>query len=241
MANTPSQENWKSWHHDSSCGSNAIPSYTYANYDPTSHNIASQRERSIRLGEHPERCNNLCRKFPLDTNTSTSEEAPAMHPLPSFSSQSTSSGSIAGLRGVQNESGRLLSIRVESSGQSSSLHGDALLQNHIGLGTNETQNPSAANFHRDGVPSKLVPCWLHGCNGRTFSSLSNYRRHCREKSRSSAQNTCLWCGTQFTRKSAWQIHILERRCKITYFDANGVPFDQSLGRKAPLASRAANA
>jgi hypothetical protein len=31
--------------------------------------------------------------------------------------------------------------------------------------------------------TNLVRCWLHNCNGRSFTHLSNYRRHYREKSR----------------------------------------------------------
>jgi hypothetical protein len=32
------------------------------------------------------------------------------------------------------------------------------------------------------LPSMQYACWQHGCNGRTFTTLSNYRRHCRERS-----------------------------------------------------------
>lgn len=79
-------------------------------------------------------------------------------------------------------------------------------------------------------PSKQelpVQCWQHGCNGRSFSSLSNYRRHIRERSKPPAM--CQLCGQRFSRKGARDAHQAQQRCKVVYFDSNGVPFKVPAG------------
>ena len=83
-----------------------------------------------------------------------------------------------------------------------------------------TPTPDAA------TKTTLIRCWLHGCNGRSFTHLSNYRRHCREKSRQEAGFSCLVCGKRFTRKAAWKTHVDQQRCKFIDYDANGVPFER---------------
>jgi hypothetical protein len=56
-------------------------------------------------------------------------------------------------------------------------------------------------------------CWDHGCDGRKFSSLSNYRRHCRERNATSeALICCPYCGQNFTRTSGRDAHIERGRC-----------------------------
>jgi hypothetical protein len=56
-------------------------------------------------------------------------------------------------------------------------------------------------------------CWDHGCDGRKFSSLSNYRRHCRERIvTSEAMICCPYCGQRFTRTSGRDAHIERGRC-----------------------------
>jgi hypothetical protein len=58
-------------------------------------------------------------------------------------------------------------------------------------------------------PLKLR-CWDHNCNGRTFSSLGNYRRHLREKSGNAKTFRCEDCGRLFTRSTALNAH--RQRC-----------------------------
>lgn len=65
-------------------------------------------------------------------------------------------------------------------------------------------------------------CWLHGCNGRAFTNISNYRRHCRERSHDHTKPTCPRCGKQFLREAARDSHFYNRRCKVLGVDANGV-------------------
>jgi hypothetical protein len=70
------------------------------------------------------------------------------------------------------------------------------------------------NAHYDGMtrdPPKLR-CWQHNCNGRTFSSLGNYRRHLREKSGIARTFLCQDCGRGFTRSTALNSH--RQRCPV---------------------------
>lgn len=73
-----------------------------------------------------------------------------------------------------------------------------------------------------------IKCWQHGCRGRTFSLLSNYRRHCKEKDGIKHKAICPRCGQRFSRKAALKIHHKQWRCKITQFDFSGIPFSQPL-------------
>ncbi|CAD0083702.1 unnamed protein product [Aureobasidium vineae] len=70
-------------------------------------------------------------------------------------------------------------------------------------------------------PKDPIRCWLHGCGGRTFSSLSNYRRHCKEKR--THKISCSRCGRKFSRKAARNEHFDQMRCIVTSFDTNDVP------------------
>jgi hypothetical protein len=76
------------------------------------------------------------------------------------------------------------------------------------------------------VKTNLIRCWLHGCNGRSFTHRSNYRRHCREKSKQQVGFSCLLCGKHFTRKASWKIHFDQQRCSFIDYDANGIPFER---------------
>ncbi|CZT25542.1 uncharacterized protein RCC_11275 [Ramularia collo-cygni] len=55
-------------------------------------------------------------------------------------------------------------------------------------------------------------CFEHGCAGREFSNVYNYRRHIQERSRSKSTE-CPWCSAQFTRKSNRDAHIATGRCR----------------------------
>jgi len=63
--------------------------------------------------------------------------------------------------------------------------------------------------------SELYRCWDSCCNGRTFSSKSNFARHQREKrrGRDAADLKCSFCGVGFTRATARHAHETERRCR----------------------------
>ena len=70
-------------------------------------------------------------------------------------------------------------------------------------------------------PKSPIRCWSHGCGGRTFSSLSNYRRHCKEKRKHGI--SCSRCGRKFSRNAARNEHFDQMRCIVTSFDTNDVP------------------
>lgn len=76
--------------------------------------------------------------------------------------------------------------------------------------------------------STSIQCWIHGCEGRTFTCLSNYRRHCKEKDSIYAKVACSRCGQQFPRKAALKVHSEKARCRILKFDANGLPYRKPL-------------
>lgn len=71
--------------------------------------------------------------------------------------------------------------------------------------------------------TRVYYCWQHGCSGRSFSKLSNYRRHCREKTNITSAS-CPRCGKGFSRIAARDTHYSLGRCRITSFDANGVRY-----------------
>lgn len=55
-------------------------------------------------------------------------------------------------------------------------------------------------------------CWEHGCNGREFSTSSNLLRHQREKDGTAAKSYCPECGAEFTRTTARNGHIINKKC-----------------------------
>jgi uncharacterized C2H2 Zn-finger protein len=79
--------------------------------------------------------------------------------------------------------------------------------------TSETVDPSMTQSERIVDPPKESRCWDHGCNGRVFSTHSNYLRHVREKNGQAAKSTCPRCGAMFTRKTAMNGHMLHDKCK----------------------------
>jgi hypothetical protein len=54
-------------------------------------------------------------------------------------------------------------------------------------------------------------CYDHGCKGRKFSSIENYRRHVREKSMT-RRYSCIHCYKSFTRYSNLMIHTSQKKC-----------------------------
>lgn len=100
--------------------------------------------------------------------------------------------------------------------------------------------PPSAISTRQKTPAKLqsissdcIRCWQHGCGGRSFSNVSNYRRHCKEKSEHRTKASCPWCGQRFSRTAARDLHTSQERCQITLLDANGIPFRQKLTQALP--------
>lgn len=57
-----------------------------------------------------------------------------------------------------------------------------------------------------------IRCWEHGCEGRKFSSLGNYRRHLREKNGQAKVYPCPECGRVFTRSTARNYHKESGTC-----------------------------
>jgi hypothetical protein len=85
-----------------------------------------------------------------------------------------------------------------------------------------------ASVRRPFAAIGTINCWLHGCEGRSFSSMGNYRRHCREKDGLVKKATCPRCGRQFTRDATRHAHFQQQRCRFVAYDANGVPSWRSL-------------
>jgi hypothetical protein len=56
-------------------------------------------------------------------------------------------------------------------------------------------------------------CYEHGCEGRRFSSMSNLRRHQRERNRLARRMTCPWCGASFYRKWTMNQHVSRGSCR----------------------------
>lgn len=73
-----------------------------------------------------------------------------------------------------------------------------------------------------------IRCWSHGCNGREFSSLGNYRRHFREQHRVCKKFNCQRCGRTFSRSTARNVHFEKRKCRAVQLDENGVPVTKVL-------------
>ncbi|KAL4922594.1 hypothetical protein BDW62DRAFT_196596 [Aspergillus aurantiobrunneus] len=60
-----------------------------------------------------------------------------------------------------------------------------------------------------------IRCWDHGCEGRKFSSLGNYRRHLREKNGQARVHPCPDCGRVFTRSTARNFHRESGTCGLS--------------------------
>ncbi|KAL4738909.1 hypothetical protein BDV11DRAFT_188720 [Aspergillus similis] len=58
-------------------------------------------------------------------------------------------------------------------------------------------------------------CWDHGCEGRKFSSVGNYRRHLREKNGQAKMHPCPDCGRVFTRSTARNFHRQSGTCGLS--------------------------
>ena len=84
------------------------------------------------------------------------------------------------------------------------------------------------------VQSRPKPqCWEHGCNGRQFSTFSNLLRHQREKSGQADKATCPDCGTEFTRTTARNGHLLHQKCRQTRTELDDVCRPQGQSGEVP--------
>ncbi|KAL4812987.1 hypothetical protein BDW67DRAFT_193119 [Aspergillus spinulosporus] len=64
-------------------------------------------------------------------------------------------------------------------------------------------------------PDAPIRCWDHGCEGRKFSSVGNYRRHLREKNGQAKMHPCPDCGRVFTRSTARNFHRQSGTCGLS--------------------------
>jgi uncharacterized C2H2 Zn-finger protein len=64
-------------------------------------------------------------------------------------------------------------------------------------------------------------CWEHGCNGRKFTTRSNFRRHLREKSNARPSCRCPQCGAVFSRTTARNAHVAKGSCNRIRRYSNG--------------------
>jgi len=62
------------------------------------------------------------------------------------------------------------------------------------------------------VSRSVIRCYDHGCDGRTFSSISNYRRHQRERAGQSPVCFCPRCGAAFYRRWTRDHHVERGSC-----------------------------
>jgi hypothetical protein len=63
------------------------------------------------------------------------------------------------------------------------------------------------------VEQSYLRCYEHGCEGRTFTRIENYKRHLREMN-GIGTVSCPFCYKSFTRKSNMDKHILEGKCGV---------------------------
>ncbi|KAL2046497.1 hypothetical protein ABVK25_011809 [Lepraria finkii] len=125
-----------------------------------------------------------------------------------------------------------------SSYSSSSLYLNST-PNHLRQ-PNTIAGTNPIHTHTHPQPSLPLPtvsdirCYDHGCDGRRFSSLGNYRRHIREKNQRAHTFPCLICGKLFTRSTARNLHqesgVCEKRINPAMeVDAGWRNFVQPMG------------
>lgn len=86
---------------------------------------------------------------------------------------------------------------------------DATVSEELLAGTNKHTPASPVKF--DSRPDSRPRCYEHGCNGRAFSSIENYRRHIREQLGLNSAR-CEICGALFSRKSNRDKHSAKGVC-----------------------------
>lgn len=97
-----------------------------------------------------------------------------------------------------------------SQTRASSWFGYPYLQDTLGMDLLALQSQqSLRNLSRSPSPHR---CFDHGCNGRSFSSRSNLRRHQRERARLTRILPCPLCGAKFYRRWTRNQHVLRASC-----------------------------
>jgi hypothetical protein len=81
---------------------------------------------------------------------------------------------------------------------------------HAEPSSSASTSPVGAHVNRP-----AIRCYDHGCDGRTFSSISNYRRHQRERAGRSAVCFCPRCGAAFYRRWTRDHHVERGSCLRT--------------------------
>ncbi|CVL03516.1 uncharacterized protein FMAN_15152 [Fusarium mangiferae] len=84
--------------------------------------------------------------------------------------------------------------------------------------TNTTAGTQQQQQQRD---AQDLRCWDHGCNGQLFTTLSNLKRHQKEKSSQRPSYPCNMCGAIFSRTTARNHHIQNQSCNRIRRHSNG--------------------
>lgn len=79
--------------------------------------------------------------------------------------------------------------------------------------SNETTLPSISLPNSEEQTSTNLQCFEHGCCGRAFASISNLRRHRKERVREAKTLFCPLCGASFFRKWTRDRHVARLSCK----------------------------
>lgn len=88
---------------------------------------------------------------------------------------------------------------------------------HYGCGQPQSEPQQRRLSGRSGA--QVFRCFEHGCGGRSFSNIENYRRHIREKT---TNVRCPLCEISFTRKSNRDAHLSSGRCKLGALESWGI-------------------
>jgi len=84
---------------------------------------------------------------------------------------------------------------------------------------------------------KQIVCYDHGCNGRPFSSISNLRRHQRERAGRTPLSFCCWCGAGFYRRWTRDHHVMRMYCLRSPRQNELVTTSRKLDRRSIWKSR----
>ncbi|KAL4810623.1 hypothetical protein BDV18DRAFT_155236 [Aspergillus unguis] len=96
--------------------------------------------------------------------------------------------------------------RVQRSGVGQSRHSPC---------ASSSSSSSSSKGSSTSTSTLEIRCWDHGCEGRKFSSLGNYRRHLREKNGQAKVHPCPDCGRVFTRSTARNFHRESGTCGLS--------------------------
>jgi hypothetical protein len=92
---------------------------------------------------------------------------------------------------------------------------------HINNAVENVTTDDSADYQEAVAQSDDIRCWNHDCNGRKFSSRSNFKRHCKERMNRYGVHVCFGCGAKFKRRSAREQHIANESCFRIRRHSNG--------------------